>query len=48
MGSVLDYFGSELRDRPDRAGVVAALQAAEQAAKRRGAEPIELGQLGGT
>jgi hypothetical protein len=48
MGSVLDYFGSELRDRPDRVGIVAALQAAEQAAKRRGAEPIDLGQLGGT
>jgi hypothetical protein len=48
MGSSLDYFGSEVLERPDRAGIVTALLTAETAAKRRGALPIDLGQLGGT
>jgi hypothetical protein len=48
MGSPLDYFGADGLERPDRAGIVTALMAAETAAKRRGAMPIDLGQLGGT
>jgi hypothetical protein len=52
MGSVLDYFGSEAGsetvERPDRAGIVAALVTAEQAAKRRGARTLDLGGLEGT
>jgi hypothetical protein len=48
MESVLNYFGSELGERPDRAGIVAALVTAEQAAKRRGAIAIDLGRLEGT
>ncbi len=47
MGSVLDYFGPESGDRPDRSGVVTALLAAEKAAKRAEQFP-NLSQLGGT
>jgi hypothetical protein len=48
LPNALDYFGPQGSDRPDRGAIVAAMLAAEQAVKRRGAAAIDLSQLQGT